>query len=106
MSIIYVLQKLSTSLHAVFNLIFGTVCFVIVIFSIHGPKMQFSESSQNSMSEKSVFGHFEVIFSTYNFFPGRELFFLVITFKKKFFNEKMSSLAGLRKKLFIFLHIL
>ena len=33
--------------------------------------MQFSESSQNSMSEKSIFGHFEAIFLTYKFFTGR-----------------------------------
>ena len=54
--------KMSTSLHAVFNLIFDNVYFVIVISSIRGPKMQFSESSQNFLPEKSSFGHFEVIF--------------------------------------------
>ena len=53
---------MSTSLHAVLNVIFGNVYFVIVISSICGQKIRFSESSQNSMSEKSIFGHFEVIF--------------------------------------------
>ena len=53
---------MSTSLHAVFNIVFGIVYFVIVIFNIHGRKMRFFESSENSMSEKSNFGHFEVIF--------------------------------------------
>ena len=53
---------MSTLLHAVFNVIFGNVYFVIVILSIHGQKMQISESSQNSISENSIFGHFEVIF--------------------------------------------
>ena len=53
---------MSTSLHAVINLIFGYVYFVMVIFKIHGRKMRFSESSQNSMSEKTIFGRFEVIF--------------------------------------------
>ena len=53
---------MSTSLHAVFNLVSGNVYFFIVIFNIHGRKMRFSESSQISMSEKSIFGHFEVIF--------------------------------------------
>ena len=53
---------MSTSLHAVFNVVSGNVYFVIVIFNISGRKMQFSESSQNSVSEKSIFGHFEVIF--------------------------------------------
>ena len=53
---------MSTSLHAIFNAASGTVYFVIVISKIHGRKMRFSESSQNSMSEKSIFGPFEVIF--------------------------------------------
>ena len=54
--------KVSTSLHAIFDVVFGNVYFVIVIFNIHGQKMRFSESSQKSVSEKSIFGHFEVIF--------------------------------------------
>ena len=53
---------MSTSLHAVINVIFGNIGFVTVIFNIHGQKMQISESSQNSIFEKSIFGHFEVIF--------------------------------------------
>ena len=31
--------------------------------------MKFSESSQNSLSEKSIFGHFEVIFLHVKIFP-------------------------------------
>ena len=53
---------MSTSLHAVVNVAYGSVEFVIPIFVFHGHKMRFSESSQNSKSEKSVFGHFEVFF--------------------------------------------
>ena len=53
---------MSTSLHVVFNVISGNVYFVIVIFNIHGRKMRLSQSSQNSLSEKSIFGQFEVIF--------------------------------------------
>ena len=53
---------MSTSLHAYFNVVYGNVYFVIVIFNIHGRKRRFSESTQNSISEKSIFGHFEVIF--------------------------------------------
>ena len=41
-------------------------------------------------------------FSTYKFFPGRGWSFSVRTFKEWYFNEKMSSLAGLKKKLFNF----
>ena len=43
------------------------------------------------------------LFSTYKFFPGRGWHFPVSIFKEKFFNEKMSSLAGRKKKLFSFL---
>ena len=53
---------MSTSLHVVFNVVADNVYFVIVIFNIFGRKMRFSESSQYSVSEKSIFGQFEVIF--------------------------------------------
>ena len=53
---------MSISLHAIVILVFGNVYFVIVFFNIHGRKMQFSESIQNSLSEKSIFGQFAVIF--------------------------------------------
>ena len=53
---------MSTSLHAVFNVVSGNIYFVIVILNIYGRKMRFSESSQNFISEKSIFGHFEVVF--------------------------------------------
>ena len=53
---------MSTSLHGIFDVVFGNVYFVIVVYNIHGRKMRLSESSQISISEKSIFGHFEVIF--------------------------------------------
>ena len=53
---------MSTSLHAAFNVVSGNLYFVLVIFKIRGRKMRFSESSQTSISEKSIFGHIEVIF--------------------------------------------
>ena len=53
---------MSTLLHAVFNVVSGNVNFVVGIFNIHDQKMRFSESSQSSISEKSISGHFEVIF--------------------------------------------
>ena len=55
---------MSTSLQAAFNAVFGNVYFVIVIFNIHGQKLQFSESRQNLISENSIFGHFEAISPT------------------------------------------
>ena len=80
---------MSTSLHAVFDVVFCNVYFVIVIFNIHGRKMRFSESSQNSISEKSIFGHFEVIFfSTYNFFPGRGGIFLLVHLSKSILTQR------------------
>ena len=53
MSDIDVKNKMSTSLHAVFNVVFGNVYFVIVIFIIRGRKLRFSGSSQTSISGKS-----------------------------------------------------
>ena len=53
---------MSTSLHADFNVVSGNVDFVIVISNICGRKMRFSAGSQNSISEKSILGQFEVIF--------------------------------------------
>ena len=60
---------MSTSSHAVFNVAFDNAYFVIVILNIHGQKMRFSESSQNSISEKSIFGQFEVMFLNIYIFP-------------------------------------
>ena len=45
-----------------FNVVSGNVDSVIVISITHCQKMQISESSEHSMSEKSIFGHYEVIF--------------------------------------------
>ena len=53
---------MSTSLHAFFDVVFGVVNFVVVIFDICGLKMRLSASSQTSRSEKSIFGQFEVFF--------------------------------------------
>ena len=55
-------KKMSTSLHAVSNLVSGIIYFVLVISKFHGRKLRFSEISQKSIPEKSIFGHFEVIF--------------------------------------------
>ena len=53
---------LSTSIKAVFILIFGSLNFVLFISKILGEKIRFSASSQIPTSKKSIFGHFEVIF--------------------------------------------
>ena len=72
---------MSPILDAVFDVVFGNVYFVIVIFNICGRKMRFSESSENSLSEKSIFGHFEVIFLNVYYFPRAGWYFPVSTFK-------------------------
>ena len=70
---------MSTSLHALFKVVSGNVYFVIVIFNIHGRKRRFSESSQNSLSEKSIFGQFEVFFfQRIIFFQGKGGIFLLV----------------------------
>ena len=89
---------MSILLHAVFNIVFGNAYFIIVILNVCGLKMRFSGSSQISVSQKSIFGQFEVIFPTYKIFPGRMLFFHVSTSKRKVFDEKISSLAGLKTR--------
>ena len=53
---------MSRSVNVSFKLIAGNVHFLLVIFQNPGRKMPFSASSQKSISEKSISGHFEVIF--------------------------------------------
>ena len=60
---------MSSSLHAVFDILFGNVYSVIVIFIIPRRKMRFSGSSQNSLSENSIFVYFEVNFLNVLIFP-------------------------------------
>ena len=80
---------MSTSLHAVFNFIFGNVYSVIVISNNHGRKMRFSESTPNSISEKSIFGQFEVSFlNAYKFFPGRGGNFLLVHLSRSILTER------------------
>ena len=72
---------MSTSSHVAFNVNSGNVYFVIVFFNIHNQKMRFSESSQISIPEKSIFGHSEVICLNVRLFPRRGWYFPVSTFK-------------------------
>ena len=83
MSIIYFVKKISTLLNAILNVVFGSVYFVVVISTICGLKMPFSKGSQNSISEKSIFGQFEVIFLSVQIFSRTGWFFPVSTFKEE-----------------------
>ena len=75
---------MSTSLHGIFHVIFSNVYVIIVISNIHDKKMRFSESSQNSLSENSIFGHFQVSHFSQRiiFFQGKRGFFLLVNSKK------------------------
>ena len=88
-------NRKSTSLHGAFNVIFGNVYFVMVILNNCGRKLQLSESSQKSLSEK--FGPFEVNFLNVCIFPRAGVVISCFLFNKEYFNEKMSSLVGLEK---------
>ena len=90
---------MSTTLRAVFNLVFGNVLFVLVTVNIHGRKMRLSASSQNFSSHRKnwFLVTLKSNFSTFNFFPGQEMLFLVSTFKVEYSNKKINSVAGLRK---------
>ena len=90
---------MSKSLPAIFNVVFGNVYFVIALFNNRGQKTRFSACSQISISEKMIFGQFEVIFPNVYIFPWRGWLLPVSAFKEEYFNEKMSSLAGLKKVL-------
>ena len=61
---------MSTTLHAIFNVVFDNIYFVIGFVTVHGWKKRCSESSQKSISEKSIFGHFEVIDLNVQSFPN------------------------------------
>ena len=94
---------MSTSLHAVFNVVSGNVYFVILIFDILGvEKCDFLKVVKIPYPKIRFLVTLSPFFSTYKFFPGREWHFPVSTFQEEYFNEKMSSLAGLKKKLFNF----
>ena len=79
---------MSTSLHAVLNVVSGNAYFVIVIFNIHGRKKRFSESSQNSMSEKSIFVNLRSFFQHINFSQGGGGIFLLVHSKRSILTKR------------------
>ena len=89
---------MSTLVHAVFNVVSGNVFFVIVISNIRVEKCDFLKVVKIPYPKN----RFLVKLRTHKFFAGRERCFPVSTFKEESFHEKMSSLTGLKKKLFNF----
>ena len=79
---------MSTSIHVVFNVVSGNEYFVKVISEIHGRKMRFSENSQNCLSEKSIFGHFEVIFLNVFFYQDGGKYFLLVLSKRSILTKR------------------
>ena len=74
-----------------FSLFVVEKCDFLLVVKIPHPKIQFLVSLMSS-------------FSTYKLFPerGAGMVAPVIKFKKRFFNDTMSSLAGLKKSYLIF----
>ena len=80
---------MSSSSHVVCDVVFGNVYFVKVFFIIHGRKRRFSETSQNPISGKSIFGHFEVIFSQrIKFSQGGDGVFLLVLLNKSILTKR------------------
>ena len=94
---------MSTLLHAVFIVVSGNVILCYSYFQYFWSKnailWKYSKFHVRKIDFWSFWGHF---FQRMIFFPGRGCFFLVSKFKEEYFNEKMSSLAGLKTKLFNF----
>ena len=80
---------MSTSSHVACNVVFGNVYFVIDISNIHGRKMRFSESSQNSLSEKSIFWSLWGQFSQrINFLQGDGGYFLLVNSERNILTTR------------------
>ena len=92
---------MSTSLLAVFNVVSDNVFFKLFsIFVVE--KCDFLKVVKIPYPKNRFLVSLRSFSSTYRFFAGREWLFPVNIFKGECFNEKMSSLAGLKKKLFNF----
>ena len=88
---------MSTTLHVVFIVICSNVYFVVVIFTIYGQKCNFLEAVKIPYPKNRFLVILRSLLSTDKFFPGQGWLFPVSTSKENYFNEKMSSLAGLKK---------
>ena len=92
---------MSTSSHAIFIVVFGSVYFVVVIFNIFGEKCDFLQVVKIPYPENRLLGNLWSFFSRYKFFPEWAWLFPVSKLKKKYSDKKMSSLAGLKKRYLI-----
>ena len=78
---------MTTPLDAIFNVVIGTIHFVINHLNILGRKMRFSGSKETSISEKLIFGLLEVIFLNVYNFPRKGGCFLLVLLRWNNLNE-------------------
>ena len=93
---------MSTILHAVLKLVFGNVNFVIVFAKFGIEKWDFLQVVKIPYPKNRFLVILRSFFSMYKNFPGWGWIFPVSTLKGKYFDETMSSLAGLKKRFSIF----
>ena len=84
---------MNISIHGFCKVVSGNKNFVTLIFNICGLKMRFFEISQIFISEKSIFGHFEVIFLNVYIFPRAGVVFscYYIQIEIFYWKEELSS---------------
>ena len=92
---------MSTSLRAVSIVCSSDIYFVVFVFLIFMAQIAFFLQVVFFISEKSIFGSFEVIFLSVQFFQAGGTF-LLVHWEDEHFNAKMSFLASLSKEFFDF----
>ena len=85
-----------------FNVVFGNKYIVTPIFIWHAQKKRFSSKSQNFIKENLFFGQIDVILLNLQYFSSAGVVISDSAFRMKFFNGKLSSVAGLTEILFLF----
>ena len=82
---------MTTSLHPVFNVVFGNVSFVIVVSNIRGRKIRISLRSQSSIAEKRFLVILRSFSQRIDFSQGAGGYFLLISLKESFLEDELSS---------------
>ena len=79
---------MSTSLHAVFDVIFGSVYFVIVIFNICGRKCDFLKVVKIPYPKNQIFVTLRSFSQHINFFQGMGENFLLVHLRRSNLTKK------------------
>ena len=93
---------MTTSIHAALKVFSGKKYFVLGISIFLVKKCDFLQVVKKPKPENRFLVNLSSFFSTYNNFPGWKWLISVSTISDNYFNENMSSLAGLKKKFFNF----